>query len=90
MAFQNVMQCEEEFGIALVYGAAYYLRGGLDKESYLSWVESNALAWYWLNQTMVLSSAIKQRLNKNGLLSEVAGRISERFVMRGALLSLSL
>ncbi|XP_071526861.1 uncharacterized protein [Panulirus ornatus] len=86
VAYQNVMQCEEQFGIALVYGAAYYLRGGLDKESYLLWVQSNALAWHWLNQTIILSPAIKQRLSKNGILSEVANRISEREEIIGNIL----
>nr|XP_045595416.1 receptor-type guanylate cyclase gcy-4-like isoform X2 [Procambarus clarkii] len=78
VAYQNVMQCEEQFGISLVYGAAYYLRGWLDSKSYLTWVESTALAGYWLNQTLALSPSIHHRLRKKGFLTELAKRITER------------
>ncbi|XP_053640930.1 uncharacterized protein [Cherax quadricarinatus] len=78
VAYQNVMQCEEQFGISLVYGAAYYLVGGLDSKSYLTWVESTALAGYWLNQALALSPKIERRLRKRGFLTHLAKRITER------------
>ncbi|XP_042219358.1 atrial natriuretic peptide receptor 2-like [Homarus americanus] len=78
VAYQNVMQCEEQFGVALVYGTAYYLRGSLDSEGYLAWVEANALAGYWLEQTLTLSPNIERRLSNKGFLTDLAKRISDR------------
>ncbi|KAG7170566.1 Guanylate cyclase 32E-like 1, partial [Homarus americanus] len=72
------MQCEEQFGVALVYGTAYYLRGSLDSEGYLAWVEANALAGYWLEQTLTLSPNIERRLSNKGFLTDLAKRISDR------------
>ncbi|KAK3875645.1 hypothetical protein Pcinc_019499 [Petrolisthes cinctipes] len=77
ISYQNVMQSEEQFGIAMVYGAAYLLRGSLDQPSYLSWVEANSLAWHWLNQTRVLSPVMESRLNDVGIILNEPTRISQ-------------
>ncbi|KAK4304965.1 hypothetical protein Pmani_023108 [Petrolisthes manimaculis] len=77
ISYQNVMQSEEQFGIAMVYGAAYLLRGNLDQPSYLSWVEANSLAWHWLNQTRVLSPVMESRLNDVGIILNEPTRISQ-------------
>ncbi|XP_064107313.1 uncharacterized protein LOC135216148 isoform X1 [Macrobrachium nipponense] len=67
VAYKNLIRAEEHFGIAMVYGSAYYLRGVMDSSTYLAWVEANSLAWSWLNQTLALSPTVEERLNKLGI-----------------------
>ncbi|XP_045114784.1 heat-stable enterotoxin receptor-like isoform X2 [Portunus trituberculatus] len=62
ISYKNVMKSEEQFGISLVYGAAYFLKGKLDQPSYLTWVEATSQAWHWLNQTRALSERASRLL----------------------------
>lgn len=78
VTYKNLMQSEEQFGIAMVYGSAYYLRGVLDQSTYLAWAQATSMAWYWLNQSIIISPFIPGLLRKAGAPGEIAERLIER------------
>ncbi|MPC26280.1 Atrial natriuretic peptide receptor 2 [Portunus trituberculatus] len=79
ISYKNVMKSEEQFGISLVYGAAYFLKGKLDQPSYLTWVEATSQAWHWLNQTRALSERASRLLYEK-IMRNKATAVTYRFV----------
>ncbi|XP_069977776.1 atrial natriuretic peptide receptor 2-like [Penaeus vannamei] len=62
----------------MVYGSAYYLRGVLDQPTYLAWAQATSMAWYWLNQSIIISPFIPGLLRNAGAPGEIAERLIER------------
>ncbi|XP_042858880.1 uncharacterized protein LOC122244998, partial [Penaeus japonicus] len=78
VTYKNLMQSEEQFGISMVYGSAYYLRGVLDQPAYLAWAQATSMAWYWLNQSIIISPFIPRLLQSAGTPGDIAERLIER------------
>ena len=71
---------EEQFGRVMVYGSVYHLRGRLDPEGYLAWAESSALAWAYLNNTLLLSPDVSHHFHTYTTLTATANRLQDRLV----------